>query len=658
MRCRAVSYPLGVGPPPAQVIAHRADAAHLAALVGEWGGGGALIAAEPLVVLPADADALNAVRVLPHVEPSEDVVGGGWFGWFGFDAPPFLAFYDHLLRWRDGRWWFEALWSDEREAVLRRSLDESAALLTAAADAVPRTWKSEQFGGASLPVHLEAVERAVEWIRAGEVYQVNVCTRLHAGFAGDAAAMFAASAARLAPRFGAYIDGGERALACLSPELFLRRRGRDVMTSPIKGTAPRHGVDGSDALLNSAKDAAENVMIVDLMRNDLGRVCEIGSVRTASLLDLEAHPGVWHLVSTVTGRLRAEVDDSQLLAATLPPGSVTGAPKLRALDAIAELETVPRGVYTGAIGFASPAWGTEFAVAIRTFEIAGDRIDLGVGGGVTADSVPMREWRECLDKAAPLLRAIDGELHPAVPTPVIEPTGSQLSGGLLETVLVIDGVPVRLADHLARLDRSSRELYACPVPAGTAVRAAAAAAAQRGAPAALRIVLTTGGGVAITCRRLTDPPGESDATVVHRASGLWRHKWADRADLAAAEHVAGTPLFVADDGTVLETSRGNVFLICPDGSLRTPPLRDDVLPGITRRAVLDVARDSGRRAVLRGFTVTDLHHHAAFWTSSLSGVVPIRSVDGVVLPRRDEVVVELARALNLRGKASGARPTR
>src|SRR6185312_10882249 len=141
-----------------------------------------------------------------------------------------------------------------------------------------------------------------------------------------------------------------------------------------------------------------------------GRVCEVGSVRASSLLDVEPHPGVWHLVSTVSGRLRADVGDGALLAATFPPGSVTGAPKSRAVTAIAALEAAPRGAYTGAIGFVSPSWGAEFSVAIRSFEISAGRIELGVGGGVTADSVPMLEWRECLHKAAPLLAAVGAPL--------------------------------------------------------------------------------------------------------------------------------------------------------------------------------------------------------------------------------------------------------
>jgi len=333
------------------------------------------------------------------------------------------------------------------------------------------------------------------------------------------------------------------------------------------------------------------------------------------------------------------VDSAQLLRATFPPGSVTGAPKLRAMRAIADLETQQRAVYTGAIGFASPSWGMELSVAIRTFEIAGATIELGVGGGITVDSVPVLEWRECLDKAAPLLGALGGK---APYEPEVTPTNGQLAGGLIETILAIDGVPLRLADHLARLDRSCRELYGYGLPADLAARVRALelppgrVAIRLGAPE-----------ITLSAAPAGEPPTASEAHVVTGRAGLWRHKWADRRPLAAAER-DGTPLFVADDGTVLETSRGNVFLLCPDGTLVTPPLRDDLLPGVTRRALLDLARDLGRATRLSAFTVDDMAQAAAFWTSSLSGIVPIASVDGRALPRRDAELAELASRLIVR----------
>ncbi|MEP7021122.1 MAG: aminodeoxychorismate synthase component I [Pseudonocardiales bacterium] len=643
LRCRAVSLLIGPGPAPDEVLRRAAGSDGLACLVGTWAGGGALLAAEPLLVLGPDADPIAALGVVPHVEPDAAVVGGGWFGWLGYDGPSHLAFYDHLLRYdRAGSWSFEALWSAERDALLLARLDELGALL-ASGVATP-AWQVGQFAGPSLPEHLRAVERAVELIRAGEIYQVNVCTRLEASFGGSAAGLFADAVAALQPAYGAYAESDAGAVASLSPELFLRRRGRDVMTSPIKGTWPRagDGTTGADALRRSAKDAAENVMIVDLMRNDFGRVCEIGSVKAASLLEVEPHPGVWHLVSTVSGRLREDVGDDDLLCAAFPPGSVTGAPKLRAVEAIAALETRQRGVYTGAVGFASPSWGLEFNVAIRTFEISGGRIELGVGGGVTADSVPMLEWRECFHKAAPLLGALGAP--GARPTPEVPATSEQLSGGIFETMLAIGGQPVRLADHLARLERSRRELYGLGLPGDIAGQVRAAV--QGCDRLAVRITLTGTGGVLLSTRPAPALPVSSSTRVVRGRIGMWRHKWAERNYLESAEALdAAAPLFVADDGTVLETSRGNVFLLDADGTLTTPPLRDDLLPGVTRRALLDLAHDTGRPTELRPFGIDDLTRSAAFLTSSLSGAVPIHYVDTTVLPRRDDEVAAFAQAL-------------
>ena len=200
-------------------------------------------------------------------------------------------------------------------------------------------------------------------------------------------------------------------------------------------------------------------MIVDLMRNDLSRVCRPGTVAVEELLGVQPHPGVWHLVSTVHGELADGVGTADLLPATFPPGSVTGAPKLAAEQGIAALETEPRGAYTGSLGLVSPAAGTDLSVIIRTFETTGDRLELGVGGGITADSVPIREWYECLHKAAPLVTAAGARLADDLADEPGPPDPGLVAAGVFESVLVVRGEAVRLAGHLARLDRSCRELY-------------------------------------------------------------------------------------------------------------------------------------------------------------------------------------------------------
>jgi para-aminobenzoate synthetase component 1 len=234
------------------------------------------------------------------------------------------------------------------------------------------------------------------------VYQACVCTQFTGRITGDPLDFFVDAAARTAPARAAYIAGDWGAVASLSPELFLSRHGRRAISSPIKGTLPL--ADSPSMLRSSVKDVAENIMIVDLVRNDLGRVARTGSVTGPELLAIRPAPGVWHLVSTVSARVSADVPTSALLAATFPPASVTGTPKARARELLTGWEPHRRGIYCGTVGLASPVAGCELNVAIRTveFDAVGTAV-LGVGGGITADSDPAREWEECLHKAAPII---------------------------------------------------------------------------------------------------------------------------------------------------------------------------------------------------------------------------------------------------------------
>src|SRR4051794_24545893 len=243
-------------------------------------------------------------------------------------------------------------------------------------------------------------------IAAGDVYQVNLTRRLSAPLPenADVAALGAALADLNPAPYAAVVRLPEHGVhvASASPELFLRRDRRVVTSSPIKGTAAT-----PDGFI--AKDRAENVMIVDLVRNDLGRVCEFGSVEVPALWAVESHPGLCHLVSTVQGRLRPGAGWADAIAATFPPGSVTGAPKVAALDHIARLEPARRGPYCGAIGWVdADAEQGELNVAIRTFWFADGLVHLGTGGGITWDSTPEGEWEETQLKARNLLRVAAG----------------------------------------------------------------------------------------------------------------------------------------------------------------------------------------------------------------------------------------------------------
>jgi para-aminobenzoate synthetase component I len=255
-----------------------------------------------------------------------------------------------------------------------------------------------------------AIEAAQDAIARGHVYQVNLVQHLRAPFEGDPAGL-AEALASLQPLHAAPLTGDGWAIVSGSPELFLARRGDLVWTKPIKGTRPA-GVHGE--LRESEKDAAEHVMIVDLERNDLSRVCAPGSVRWPELMAEQELAGVTHLVTTVEGRLRPGVGLAELLGAVFPGGSVTGAPKISALDHIAALEPVGRGASMGALGRIHPNGDLELALTIRTFAVADGEIHLWVGGGIVWDSDPRAEIEESWVKARPLMAAVGSRVEAPV----------------------------------------------------------------------------------------------------------------------------------------------------------------------------------------------------------------------------------------------------
>jgi para-aminobenzoate synthetase component 1 len=263
----------------------------------------------------------------------------------------------------------------------------------------------------SRAAYLAAAARVLDYLVAGDAYQVNLTQPFTAPLAAPAWALYAALA-RLHPvPFAAYLDLGDAVVVANSPELFLRRRGRRIETRPIKGTRPRGDDPTRDAALaaelqRSQKDRAEHVMIVDLERNDLGRVCEPGTVTVEALARLDSHPSVHHLVSVVAGRLRSDVGLAELLRATFPGGSITGAPKSRAMEIIEELEPWPREAYTGAIGLFHPRGDLELGLAIRTAVVADGVARYHAGGGIVVDSEPERELDEAWLKTAALRLAL------------------------------------------------------------------------------------------------------------------------------------------------------------------------------------------------------------------------------------------------------------
>lgn len=396
---RAVAYAgarLGLPPP--------------AALIGEWFDSGAVIAPSLKAVAVEDVFAVPAGE-------SGDAVGGGWFGYLSYpDAGvdgrgpriPEAAggWSDHVLRQdRDGQWWYESLSGAPLSAWVTEALRSR----------VPAREHGIAWGDADRDAHRRGVLECLEAIAAGEIYQACVCTQFKGRLDGAPIDFFVEAVERTTPARAAYVAGSWGAVASLSPELFLQRSGETVTSSPIKGTLPRHA--DPLALRASVKDVAENIMIVDLVRNDLGRVALTGTVTVPELLVVRPAPGVWHLVSTVSARVGVGVPMGSVLDATFPPASVTGTPKLRARQLLRGWEPHRRGVYCGTVGLASPVAGCELNVAIRTveFDASGNAV-LGVGGGITADSDPDREWDECLHKAAPFIDIADSAQRVSRPT--------------------------------------------------------------------------------------------------------------------------------------------------------------------------------------------------------------------------------------------------
>lgn len=262
--------------------------------------------------------------------------------------------------------------------------------------------------------YCEMVQKAIDYIGAGDIFQVNLSQRFSAKLTGPPFDLYRFLRYSNPAPFASYLNFPEVVVASASPERYLLLKGNLLETRPIKGTRPR-GIDKKsddrlrEELLNSEKDRAELVMIIDLERNDLGRVCEYGSVRVPDLIRLEEYPTVFHLVSTVIGRLPQDKDIINVIMASFPGGSITGAPKVRAMEIIEESEPVRRGIYTGSIGYIDFNGDADLNIVIRTFVIKDEQAYFQVGGGIVADSVPEHEYQETLDKARALLRALGYE---------------------------------------------------------------------------------------------------------------------------------------------------------------------------------------------------------------------------------------------------------
>ena len=420
------------------------------------------LAADPVAV----AHTPDAARNLLRVHQMAPVAGlppfqGGIAGYLGYEGgaeaehvprPPadrftpqlpdaLLALYDWVIAWDhlERRAWIISTGigdggrgkgdglARERLGWVRERLDAPA---PAGQDPIPLPPAPVPSSNFTRAEYEAAVSRIRDYIAAGDVYQVNLSQRFHAPFVGSPLALYRRLRARNPAPFGAYLEFAGASIASISPERFLRldASSHQAEARPIKGTRPRGRTPETDValareLVTSDKDRAENVMIVDLLRNDLGKVCRTGSIAVPTLFALESHPTVHHLVSTVTGVLRDGADGFDLLRAAFPGGSVTGAPKIRAMQIIAELERAPRGVYCGAIGYVSTTGAMDFNIPIRTIVLRDGTATFHAGAGIVWDSEPAAEYQETLAKARTLIEALTsprrmprthGRAHPPV----------------------------------------------------------------------------------------------------------------------------------------------------------------------------------------------------------------------------------------------------
>lgn len=449
-----------------------------------------------------------------------------------------------------------------------------------------------------------------DFIEAGDIYQANLSFRSRFRFAGDAMALYLQLRDRAQSGHGAFVDDGARQILSLSPELFfdISKEGK-ITARPMKGTAPR-GTDAlSDArartaLAASAKNRAENLMIVDLLRNDVGRLALIGSVAVPELFAVETYPTLHTMVSTVTAQLRPATRVEAIVRALFPCGSVTGAPKIRAMEIIRALEQSPRGVYCGAVGRFAPDGTANFNVAIRTLTIAGDMGQLGIGGAVVQDSTAESEYAECLLKA----RYFEAGRHPI---------------GLIETLRFEDGF-TRLERHLDRMQRSAAR-FGLPFDRDSAAGTLAGAVQGAQGPTRVRLTLDESGAFACTTSALGAAPRQWTFAVsphaVDSAHDLLRHKttWRSFYDDEQARLAAlvgcDEVLFLNERGELAEGSRTNIF-VRRDGVLLTPPLSAGVLDGVLRRELIE------RGACVEQTLAPDDLGGDVFLGNSLRGLIP------------------------------------
>ena len=435
-----------------------------------------------------------------------------------------------------------------------------------------------------------ALNTVNDYILAGDIYQANLTFACDVPLLGDPLAIYAGLRARAKAGYGGVVWTGEDWLLSLSPELFFALKDGKLTTKPMKGTAVRGRNPASDAvavakLQSDPKQRAENLMIVDLLRNDLSRVAVPGSVAVPQLFHVETYPTVHQMTSTVTARLREGVDAVDVISTIFPCGSITGAPKIRAMEVIDEVEAAPRSAYTGSIGRIDPGGDAAFNVAIRTLHLRGreNRATMGLGSGVIADSESGDEWRECLAKGGFV--------------------ASEKTFDLFETMRFDPAVGIQLLDrHIARIGESAR-MFGFPFDRHAARNELQAATFRIAESRRVRLMLSPSGRIAIEVQPHQPKPADFVEVrlvtlPVDSSDFRLRHKTTDRNFYVEARMAAGSfeVALVDNEGFITEGSFTNIFVRGP-GALLTPPLTRGLLPGVLRAEL--IANGSAVEADLR-----------------------------------------------------------
>ncbi|MEM8917346.1 MAG: aminodeoxychorismate synthase component I [Pseudomonadota bacterium] len=499
---------------------------------------------------------------------------------------------------------FEAFETPEPEMLARAFPDPAG------------VWLGELRPRVSRDQYDQAFDAVQEYIAAGDIYQSNLTFPADARFQGHPLALYAAIRGRASAGYGGVVFDGENWMLSFSPELFFASKGNRITARPMKGTAARLTDEAADAdiraeLQSDPKQRAENLMIVDLLRNDLSRVASPGSVRVPELFHVETYPTIHQMTSTVQADLRPEYSGVDVLRHIFPCGSITGAPKIRAMEVIDELESDPRGIYCGSIGRVDANGDSAFNVAIRTFFLkqGEEKLSIGLGSGIVADSDRGDEWRECLAKGR--FAKVGNSAEDPVAVDLIETMAFDPAHGI-----------ARLEAHLERMKASAAALE-YEFDRHAARNNIQAVTFHQEQPAMVRLMLSRSGMTAIELKplpeSLTEPvrcqlvPLQADA-----ADYRLHHKTSDRRVYAANGLEAGVhPVFVNADGHVTEGAIWNVF-VERDGKLLTPPLQRGLLPGILRRELLEEGRAA--ETDLRAEDLAD-----GFWLgNSVRGLVAAR----------------------------------